>query len=114
MVVITWAGWETGLLHFSESERSYGQLRAYVLIFHHLLPSKAPSLVSNAAPTKVPRVLPHGICNHSWVADWYDGQLSTNRFHFENEEHLIIGPALIHDTRTAVQEPLCAKHLKLE
>jgi hypothetical protein len=34
------------------SARSRDQLKAHVLIYHYLLPSSAPSLVSNAAPTK--------------------------------------------------------------
>ncbi len=34
------------------SKRSRAQLKAQVLMNHHLLPSPDPSLVSNAAPTK--------------------------------------------------------------
>jgi hypothetical protein len=45
---------------------------------------------------------------------WYDGQLPENRFHWEQVKHPIIRPALINDTGTAGQEPLCAKHLKFE
>jgi hypothetical protein len=45
-----YVGWGAGFLHFSP--RSRDQLKAHVLTFHHLLPSPAPSLVSNAAPKK--------------------------------------------------------------
>ncbi len=105
--------WEAGLLHFSACSR--GQLKAHVLIYHHLLPSLAPSLVSNAVPTNssVCCSMQYGIVPVS-PTNWYDGRLSKKRFHLESLKHLIIRQALIHDTGTAVQEPLCAKLLKLE
>ncbi len=49
-MIFKYAEQETKLVHFSP--RSRDQLKAHVLIYHHLLPSPAPSLVSNAVPTK--------------------------------------------------------------
>jgi hypothetical protein len=95
-------GW---FLHFSPSSRD--QLKAYVLTYPHRLPSPAPTLVSNAAP--VLRVLPHGIWNRSCIANRNDEQLSENVSHQENVKHLIVLLALIHDTGTALQKPLCLK-----
>mmetsp|Transcript_55961 Transcript_55961/g.117092 ORF Transcript_55961/g.117092 Transcript_55961/m.117092 type:complete len:94 (-) Transcript_55961:893-1174(-) len=50
IVVSKQAGNQAGFLHFSP--RSRDQLKAQVLMYHHRLPSPAPSLVSKAAPTK--------------------------------------------------------------
>jgi hypothetical protein len=55
----------------------------------------------------------HSVWNRSCVANWYE-QLSENRFHWEQVKHLIIRSTFINDTGTAGQEPLCAKHIKLE
>ncbi len=41
---------QAGFLHFSP--RSRDQLKAHVFMYHHRLPSPAPSLVSKAASTK--------------------------------------------------------------
>ncbi len=41
---------QAGFLHFSP--RSRDQRKAHMLMYHHRLPSPAPSLVSKAAPTK--------------------------------------------------------------
>ena len=49
IIVLKYAEQETKLVYFSP--RSRDQLKAHVLIYHHLLPSPAPFLVSNAAPT---------------------------------------------------------------
>ena len=53
IIVLKYAEQETKLVHFSPHSRD--QLKAHVLICHHLLPSPAPSLVSNAVPTRPPR-----------------------------------------------------------
>ena len=50
IVISKQAGSQAGFLHFSP--RSRDQLKAHVLMYHHRLPSPAPSLVSKAAPTK--------------------------------------------------------------
>ncbi len=63
---------------------------------------------------KVLRVLPHGIWNRSCIANQNDGQLSENVFHWENVKQLTVLLALIHDTGTAIQKPLCAKTTKME
>ncbi len=54
-------------------------------------------------------MLQHDKGNRYCVDNGNDGQLSKNGFHWENVTHPSIGPALIHDTETAVQEPVCAK-----
>jgi hypothetical protein len=68
------------------------------------------------SPDKTLRVLTHAsaVWNRSCVSNWYDRQLSENRFHWEHVKHLIIRPTFINDVGTAGQEPLCTKHLKLE
>ncbi len=62
---------------------------------------------------KVCRVLPHGIWNRSCIANWDDGQLAKDVFQWENVKHLAVLLALIHDTGTAIQKPLCAKTTKI-
>jgi hypothetical protein len=57
-------------------------------------------------------VLPHGIWNRSCIANWDDWQLKDG-FHWENVKHLAVLLALIHDTGTAIQKPLCAKTTKI-
>jgi hypothetical protein len=62
-------------------------------------------------------VPPPGIWNRSCIANWDDGQLAKYGFHWENVKHMAVLLALInvlHDTGTAIQNPLCAKKLKLE
>ena len=49
-VVSKQTGSQAGFTHFSP--RSRDQAKAQVLMYHHLLPSPAPSLVSKAASTK--------------------------------------------------------------
>jgi len=39
-----------------------------------------------------------------------DGQLAKDGFHWEYVKHLAVLLALIHDTGTAIQKPLCAKN----
>ena len=107
IVVLKQAGQEIRLLHFSL--RSRDQLKAHVLIYHHLLPSPALSCIECSAD----KIL-HAVWNCSCFANWYDRQLSENRFHWEHVKHLVIRQAFINDAGTAGQEPLCAKHLKLE
>jgi hypothetical protein len=58
---------------------------------------------------KVCRVLPHGIWSRSCITNWNDRQLPKDGFHWEDVKHLTVRPALIHDTGTAIQKPLCAK-----
>jgi hypothetical protein len=59
-------------------------------------------------------VLPHGIWNRSCIANWDDGQLAKDVFQsWENVKHLAVLLALIHDTGTAIQKPLCAKTTKI-
>jgi hypothetical protein len=82
-----------------------------VLMYHHRLPSPAPSL--RYCTDKVCRVLPHGIWNHFCITNWNDRQLPKDGFHWENVKHLTVLLALIHDTRTAIQKPLCAKTTKI-
>jgi hypothetical protein len=60
------------------------------------------------------RQSPHAVWNSSYFANWYDSQLSENQFHWEHVKHRVIRQAFINDVRIAGQEPLCAKHLKLE
>ncbi len=50
MIFVEFVLWEAESLHLSESSRD--QLKAHVLVYHHLLLLPAPSLVSDAAPTK--------------------------------------------------------------
>ncbi len=85
IIVLKYAEQETKRVHFSPCSRD--QLKAHVLIYHNLLPSPAPSLVSNAAPTKssacccmqygsVP-VSPTGIYWILWVLGRFGEPLST-------------------------------------
>ena len=66
-----------------------------------------PATVTGSLPCiecsadKILRVLSHGIWNRSCIANWNDGQLSKNGFHWENVKHLISRLALIHDSGTA-------------
>jgi hypothetical protein len=57
-------------------------------------------------------VLPHGIWNRSSITNWNDRQLPKDGFDWENVKHLTVLLALIHDTGTAIQKPLCAKTAK--
>ena len=47
------------------------------------------------------------------IANWDDGQLAKDGFHWENVKHLAVLLALIYDTGTAIQKPLCAKTTKI-
>ncbi len=47
------------------------------------------------------------------IANWDDGQFSKDGFHWEMAKHLAVLLALIHDTGTAIQKPLCAKTTKI-
>jgi hypothetical protein len=58
-------------------------------------------------------VLPHGIWNRSCIANRNDGQNSENVFHWKNVKYLFVLLALIHDTVTAIQKPICAKTTKI-
>jgi hypothetical protein len=42
------------------------------------------------------------VWNRSCVANWYDRQLSENRFHWEQVKHPIIRPTFINDVGNAV------------
>jgi hypothetical protein len=74
----------------------------------------APLSCIECSADKILCVLPHAVCNPSCVANWYDRQLSENRFHWEHVKHLIIRLAFVNDAGTADKESLCAKHVKLE
>jgi hypothetical protein len=86
--------------------RSRDQLKAHLLMYHHLLPSPDPSVVSNGASTKS-------------LAFWRSAnrdhrQFAQNRLHRYNVNHLINSLALIHKTGSAVQQPVCKKLDKLD
>ena len=113
IVVSKQAGNQAGFLHFSP--RSRDQLKP-----------QGPSVdvpptttVTGSLPCiegcidKVGRVLPHGTWNRSCIANWGDGQLPKDGFHWENVKHLTVRLALIHDTGTAIQKSLCAKTTKI-
>ena len=103
------AGSQAGFLHFLP--RSRDQLKVQVLMYHHRLPSQAPSLVSKAAPTKSAACcrMEYGIVPVSPN----DRQLPKDEFHWENVKHLTVRLALIHDAGTAIQKPNCAKTTKI-
>ncbi len=113
IIVLTLAGQETRLLHFSPHLRD--KLKANVLIYHQLLPSPALSCIECSADETL-RMLPHtiwnGTCIACIIAKWYDGQLSENRFYWEHVKHLNIRSGFKSDAGTAGQELLCAKFLK--
>jgi hypothetical protein len=112
IIVLKYAEQETKLVHFSP--RSRDQLKAHVLIYHHLFPSPAPFLLSNAAPTKSSACcrMQYGIVPVS--PNGTTGSFPRIDFHWEHVKHLVIRPAFINDAGTAGQAPLCAKHLQLE
>ncbi len=58
---------------------------------------------------KVPSVLSHCKRNDSCVTDWNDGQLAKNRRYWEDVKHLAVTLALINNTGSAVQHPVCNK-----
>ncbi len=49
---------------------------------------------------KILRVLPHAVWNRSCFPNWYDLQLSQNRFHWEHVKHQVIKPVFINDAGT--------------
>jgi hypothetical protein len=51
--------------------------------------------------------------NRSCIANRNDGQLPEDVFHWENVKHLLVHLALIYDTGTAIQKPLCATTTKI-
>ena len=78
-----------------------------------------PTTVTSSIPCiegcidKVCRVLPHGIWNRSCIANWDDGQLPKDGFHWKNVNHLTVLLALIDYTGTAIQKPLFAETTKI-
>ena len=78
-----------------------------------------PTTVTGSLPCiegctdKVCRVLPHGIWNRSCIANWDDGQLPKDGFHWKNVKHLTVLLALIDYTGAAIQKPLCAETAKI-
>ncbi len=101
---------------FHVSKRSRDQLKAHVLMYHHRLPSPDLSLVSNTASTKSLAFwrIANGMVG-ARVTNWNDGQrLAKNRLHWEDVKHLAVTLALINNTGSAVQHPVCNRRIILE
>ena len=60
---------------------------------------------------KVPSVLAHCKRNGSRVTNRNHRQLTQNRLHRDNVKHLLVSLALIHNTGSAIQKPICNRKL---
>jgi hypothetical protein len=111
IVVSKQAGSQAGFLHFSPRSRDQPKAHAVDVPPSTTVTGSLPCI--EGCTDKVCRVLQHRICNRSCIANWNDGQHPKDGLHWGNVKHLTVLLALIHDTGTAIQKPLCAKTTKI-